>query len=98
MAAEILTFPTKAGEQPDNITIEHGPKTIEAVQVMRGYINDLDILSLTKDTLIKLLQDIVLIAEHESYMQGFTDCMTAIQEGGLNGMADKIIRSSRKEF
>lgn len=74
----------------DSIIIKHGLGTLEAVQAISDYIKGLALNSITNDKLVKLMTDMLRIAEQETYIQGFVDCMKAVQNGGFKGLEDKI--------
>lgn len=78
--------------EDDLLIVEHGPRTMEAVQVISDYVKELPLNNIHNDTLVKLMLDQLLIAEHEQYMTGFNNCMKAIQDGGFKGLEDKIIK------
>lgn len=83
----------KNAEQEDEaIVIQHGLRTLESVQAVSDYLKDLPLSAEQNEKIVELMKDMLLVAEHETFMQGFVCCMKAIQDGGFKGMEDKIVK------
>lgn len=89
----VIQFKQETKEkQEDAIVIEHGSDTLKLVKDVSDYIANMPLDKEINNDLIEVLKKLVLIAEHEAYMQGFIDCMDAINSGGFKGMEDKIVK------
>ena len=82
------------------IIISHGPETMRLVKDVSDYLNVLPLSTEQNDRLlVDMMTKQLLMAEHEQYLAGFSDCMKVIQEGGFKGLEDKLeaIITSEKE-
>lgn len=79
------------------IIIEHGPKTMTKVLEVSKFVKELPLSDSQNDTLIELMKDQLLIAEHEQYITGFCDCMKTVQAGGFQGLHDKLQKIIKHE-
>lgn len=94
-AENVIPFIAKREVQKEGvITINHGAHTLEAVKEVSDYIKELPLDTKQIDTLISLLKDRLLIAEHEAFMQGFIACIDEIQGCGLNVAMDKEVMAA----
>ena len=82
----------KSKRDDDSIVIDHGIRTLEAVLDVSDYIKDLPLSTQHNDTLVSLFKSLLLTAEHESFMQGFTACMDKIQGCGLKAAMDMKVK------
>ncbi len=90
--SNVVPFIAKGeGQNEDTIIINHGMHTLEAVKAISDYLKELPLNAEQHNTLISLMENQLLIAEHEAFMQGFVSCMDEIQGCGLNVAMDKRV-------
>lgn len=83
-------IPKKQESIIEVLEIKHGPKTLEKTLQLNNYVEELQLSYQQKNELAKLMQEQLLIAEHEQYLEGFCNCMRTVQAGGFKGLEDKL--------
>lgn len=79
----------------DAIIINHGLRTMDAVKETSEYVKSLPLDNTQNEKLVELMKEQLLVAEYEAYIQGFADCMDAVQSGGFKGLEDKIVKGTQ---
>lgn len=86
-------------EESNNvIVVKHGPLTLKAVDKLSKFICDLPVERNSYDKLIELMKNMLLMAEREQYMQGFTDGVVSCKSGSIGVMADRLLVSDEEIF
>lgn len=79
----------------DEIIIQRGPLTIDAVNQVSNYIKDLPLNSDQNNQLVQLMVKLLVDAEHENFIQGFKVCLDALKYGGSKGVEETVFKVTR---
>lgn len=83
-------IPKKQEPIKEEMEIKHGPKTLEKILQLYKYVEELSLSDQQKKGLVNHIQEQLLIAEHEHYLDVFCNCMRTVQAGGFKGLEDKF--------
>lgn len=89
-------IPKKQEPIKEELEIKHGSKTLEKTLQLNKYVEELPLSDQQKNGLVNLIQEQVLIAEREQYLDGFCNCMRTVQAGGFKGLEDKLNNMVRR--
>lgn len=84
-------------EKETAIVIEHGPVTMEIAMKLGEFVKGLPLSVEQNDKLVYLMRDQLLMAEHEQYIAGFSECMNVVHDGGFKGLEDKLLSLASHE-
>ena len=72
------------------ITIKHGPLTVKKANEISEILRELPLDNGQNDRLITMMNDMLLMAEHEQYIAGFSECTKTVRDSGFKGLEDKL--------
>ena len=81
----------------DEIILQRGPLTINAVNQVNNYLKDLPLNSDQNNQLVQLMVKLLVDTEHKNFIQGFKVCLDALKYGGSKGVEEAVLKVTRNK-